>query len=472
MRAGFSYTPRWLGGLPLWVFLAVYFITCFLAAVPLAFDYRPLRVMVGYFAGVVLPEGFDPWSADVFWCLLVLAPLLMTIAYHKAFGAVVRRFGPAAARRAGEDEAYRAALLPVAGLFALGATSALLSLNSADAWRHFSAWWDYGTWVRVRWALYAELGYFEFVNIYVWLPLMAAWLAVVAMAVPRHARWTAAFAVLLTIAVTLMLYQKKALVAVLLLILFAMMLQRMMSGRMSAMASRMVLTGLTAVTLTYMAMTVVPVWRDTSSRLDQIEEDLKRRDPKAFTQDTLVSAEELAEVLGDSRAVHVAAYALLSPFTRTSLPSFYYAEGFPDAHPYFGLDLGQDILGIGSMPTDNRVVWDMMYPDLPGGAASASFQFVLYSQMGLAGGLIGAAVVGAALGAAWACLLTWRRDGPLRPVLGALLLLLAIYLAIDSPRNSLMASYGLLWGVGLAIGLWGLDALAGRRLRPQSPDPR
>ena len=83
----------------------------------------------------------------------------------------------------------------------------------------------------------------------------------------------------------------------------------------------------------------------------------------------------------DQRGKAVLLYSVMAPLTRTSAPAIYYSIVFPERHEFYGLDIGQDILGFGRMPDDNRVVWDHMYPGSPGGAVSAPFQFVSYSQV-------------------------------------------------------------------------------------------
>ena len=453
--------PAWLGALPLGVHLIVYFITCFLAAIPLAFEYAPLRLLVGYFAGVFLPESFDPLRAGTFWALLVAAPLMMALAYTASFRWMSRR--RAAALLMPESSTYAEAVPPVLA-FALSATLAVNSLLAAGVLSNVNTWWDYGAWVLVRWALFKKLGFLEFVNIYVWLPVSVAWMVLALRGRGMFARWVSGLALLLVLVLTLMLFQKKALMATLLLLLFVFVIERALSGRWSQTANRAVLMAVTGLVFIYLTMTVLPVWRETTTRLDEAEQALAKGKalPRA-PQDPLVSTPEMERLLGGQRAVHVATYALLSPFTRTSLPAFYYADVFPSQHPFYGLDLGQDIVGLGGMPEDNRVVWDAMYPHLPGGSASAPFQFVLYSQVGLPGALIGATAVGAALGLGWGWLLAWRRSGPMRPVLGSLLILFAIYLALDAGRNSLLASYGVLWGSVLAGLLGILQVLLSRR---------
>ncbi len=104
------------------------------------------------------------------------------------------------------------------------------------------------------------------------------------------------------------------------------------------------------------------------------------------------------------------------------------------------------------MPDDNIVVWNAMNPTEPGGNVAAPYQFPLYSQIGLAGSLIGNLVVGLLLGLLWRVAVSRIRGREAASTFGALVVLLAIYLAIDSVRNSILVSYGVIWGIG-ALGL-------------------
>jgi len=122
-----------------------------------------------------------------------------------------------------------------------------------------------------------------------------------------------------------------------------------------------------------------------------------------------------------------------------------YPVVFPHRHDYFHLDLGQDILGIGAMPDDNIVVWNYLNPTAPGGTTSVAYQFVLYSQIGTLGAVGASLIVGFLLALAWR--LSQLPARPTSTLVGSMVLLLATYLAIDSLRNSVVVSYGVVWGL-------------------------
>ena len=153
--------------------------------------------------------------------------------------------------------------------------------------------------------------------------------------------------------------------------------------------------------------------------------------------------------------VAIGLYAALSPITRTAAPALFYPAIFPDERRFYGLDVGQDVLGVGSMPDDNIVVWQVMNPEI-NGTTVAPFQFAFYSQVGVLRALLLCAATGLLLAALWRLARHPRLRAEWRALAGALVLLWSVYLAIDSMRNSTLVSYGVLWGLvflALAIGL-------------------
>lgn len=143
---------------------------------------------------------------------------------------------------------------------------------------------------------------------------------------------------------------------------------------------------------------------------------------------------------------------------RTSAPALYYSVVFPEAHPFYGPDFGLDIVcskRIGCsglrMPDDNLVVWDYMNPALGGGSVTAPFQFALYSQAGVLGATLGGLLLGALLAAGWRVAQSYRLPPVISDLLSAVVILLALNLALDSPRNSIIVSYGAFWGVAFVL---------------------
>jgi hypothetical protein len=112
------------------------------------------------------------------------------------------------------------------------------------------------------------------------------------------------------------------------------------------------------------------------------------------------------------------------------------------------------------MPDDNIVVWNYLAPSMPGGRMSAPFQFGLYSQVGVLWALVGAVLVGGALAMVWRFVRNPMMPGVWASLGGALVVLLSVFLALDSARNSLLASYGVFWGFLFVAGAAGLQKVA------------
>jgi hypothetical protein len=136
---------------------------------------------------------------------------------------------------------------------------------------------------------------------------------------------------------------------------------------------------------------------------------------------------------------------------RTPLPALMYPALYPDRSPFFGTDLGLDVFGIGRMPWDNIQVHRLLWPAIDGGTVMVPFQFGSYSQSGLGGALGESLAVGFCL--AWIWVRVRSMSSPDEAAAAAaLVLILAVYLAGDSIRNSLIASYGVFWGLAFLLG--------------------
>jgi hypothetical protein len=162
----------------------------------------------------------------------------------------------------------------------------------------------------------------------------------------------------------------------------------------------------------------------------------------------------------------VTLYVLLSPLTRTSVAAVTYPVVFPNVRPYYRLDVGQDVLGFGNMPDDNLLIYSVLWPEHERGAIGAPFQVGLYSQGGLWLACLGSLLVGMGLALAWRPLRDLDRPTVIFSLYGALIVVLAAFLAIDSVRNSLIVSYGMGWGI-VALGLVGAAARYWSRIHPQ-----
>jgi hypothetical protein len=277
----------------------------------------------------------------------------------------------------------------------------------------------------------------------------------------------AAAAVAVTLALELLLFQKKAFVVALVMMGAAWLVDRW--RRHPGTLRVAVPAGCAVLVALFLALVVTPVYLDSKKTLGDAQETAGAGSRGLLEEHELAGlAREIG--IGDDRTRTLLLYALLSPLTRTSIPALAYVEVYPKVHGYHTLDLGQDVLGVGTMPDDNLVVWRYLNGDTYGTTAAPA-QFVLYSQGGIAVAIIGSVVLGIALALLWRAARSLLP--PWSPLASAVVIVLAAYLAIDSPRNSILVSYGVVWGfVFLACAAIGIHAAgAARQLPRRAGDP-
>lgn len=445
---------------PLWAHLIVYALTCLVAAVIFSIGYRPVLALVEYFSGAIVPVEYSSEQKVVLWALLVGAPVLFAFGFLVAMRVPLPRMSAFLQPVAGKIVREVPAWFPIL-LFGIVASMGMYDLIRAGAFNKLDIWGNYGAWVEGRWALFSTLGYFNFVNLYLLLPVSAAWVILTARNVKGMALFLRLTSFSIVFLLTFFLFQKKALVVSVIIIFSAELLYRFFSGN-SIHRLKLILGSMVGLVLVfYFFLTVIPIYSQSSQTANEVfvSQETKIRNNHKPCEKEGVSDElrglckEVILNIGINRNVHMASYALLAPMTRTSLPAMYYPIVFPDVHDYYGLDLGQDILGFGAMPDDNLVIWRYMYPNLPGGSAGAPYQFALYSQVGVGWTLLLCATIGALLGWGWQVILECDISRVWRSLMGAVLMLFSIHLAIDSVRGSLLASYGLIWA-WLFIGIF------------------
>jgi hypothetical protein len=450
---------RWL---PVWAFIAAYFFLCIIGSVVLFWHIEPLTSAFEEFSGARVP-AMNNKERSTFLTVLFGGPAAFAIGYGLAVHVLGRR---RLAVDFADTDVGRWPLLANAMFYALLAWS-LWSLRSGGAYSLLYTWSGYDDWVRARWALFSSLSFFEFANIYMFLPTAAA--LVVLATKPRNAldhgmRW---LPTLLTVGVDLLIFQKKPLLLTLLSSGGALWLSAVLTRR-HGLARHVAIAALSCATLMtmYFALVLTPYLL---TQWGVHSELISARKPQSQT-----AQQDISEKLGFGRGrppveppprpfgpppqLVASDYAALSLIMRTPGPALYYPVVFPRQHPFYNLDLGQDILGFGSMPDDNHVVWRAMYPGIAGGAA-APFNFVLYSQGGIAVSLVGSAVVGALVAFCWLLALSSRGGVNVRSLLGVLLLLFAMHLSIDSLRNTSLVSYGFIWGGAFVLVAYALENL-------------
>jgi hypothetical protein len=441
------------GRLPLLAFLGVYVFTCYVGALALMFSDR-FRTIFLVFSGAKTP---DLSRADIWLILLLLhaGPLLLWLGYEAGRHLVPPRYTTAVAG-SGPLETW------VPRLFVLAsALVAFVSLWRAEAWHGFAAWLDYNSYVYARWQVFDRLSFGEFVNLYTLLPLSVAYLVLV-----ERRRWLSGVAVLLLFVMQYPLALRKVLLTSALLVGAALYLYRY-SGSMPRrfVSPRWHLAwlfgGPLLLYVAYLGLTLQTVIRADAkpfvslrNLLPQQQAASAPRVPRRGPAVVSFKVDEAAvERVESKRWRALTLYALFSPLTRTSISALAYPAVFPDLHPYYAVDVGQDILGFGGMPDDNLVVYQVLWPEHHRGSIAAPFHFVLYAQGGVLIALAGSFITGLLLAIGWTTLVSAGRPSAAACLCGSLLIVLGIFISIDSLRNSLIVSYGLLWGLGAIIAI-------------------
>lgn len=436
---------------PLILFGTVYLLTAYVGVALLLWGPDSARLLYRIYAGVAMPD----LSADQFGTLMVLLHvpvLVLAVAYM----ATVAWAGPLL-QRLGRPMRSPALSVATTG-WLLSAVLSAWSLWRGGAFGHAQAWVSsYESWVAARWTLFAALSVPEFMNLYVFLPILSA--LVVLLCWPAR-RPLAVVVAVVGLVLTLLLFQKKQPIVYLLVVLLPFWIQRQTRAGASRWTWWHGTVSLSIALLVYIALVFVPMLAlvDGPARAD-----LKlAAPPSPSTSPSTSTSTELEQfrgkLLAQPAVTERSLFLVNSIIFRTAAPAIYYPKVFPGEHPFYGLDLPLD----GFTTDDNLVVWNAMWPDLPGGSVSAPFQFSIYAQVGLTGAMVLALLTGVTLALLWLWLAVVQPPGPLSLLGATLTLVFAIYIAIDTLRNSFISSYGLAWGALLLLVLGGIARL-GRR---------
>lgn len=440
---------RWaFNNAPVLIFLVTYVFTSLLGALLFLADYRPFVRLYEYFSGTQIPS-LDASQSVAVLLLLCVAPLCLWLGY-----AIARRV-PARGGvvGAGASWLHAADLDPPDYLslivFSVSGALAFITLARAGALRSVPSWLEYGRFISARESLFSQIGFMEFVNIYMFLPFSAAWVMVSWRRPGLQGILVRWLPVLWVEFIDVLLFQKKTAVVSLLIIMCAALFFHLRDG----IQRRRLVLGAWATLLLgagiYFAAVVVPVYS------------------KASGATVCNSSTGHCTKYGEAPAL--IAYATLSPITRSSAPVLYYPLVYPKLHPFYGPDLFQDELGLPShVADDNHDVWKAMYPAGPSGTSVAPFQFSIFAGSGLIGTLVECLIIGALMGLTWRVVTSRAISAVWSSLLAASECLFGLYLAIDSWRNDTTASYGALWGVflvGIAVALIALLQNRARRLR-------
>jgi hypothetical protein len=464
--------------LPLLLFLVMYVFSCYIGVL-LLLSSDKFWAWTDLFSGPGLMP-LDVTSFRVLIILLHLGPLLFWLGYELALVAS-RRFWKWELFAEVEDKRSVERLSLI--LFAVSVTIAVFSLARGGAFSRLWVWSDYNAYVRARWHLFATLTFFEYVNLYTWLPLSAVFLLLC-----RRRWWMFGLVLGIVTFLQLSLFLKKSLLTSLVLISCTLWAYWLSGGgsRRTVRYSAWTKYGLAlscSLYLVHSALTIRLVLSASGGAFVSEQADEVGRaktvaaseagvppsappgSPPRVSPGILSSApspvspvivkfDKQPNPLRSGQGVVL--YAVFSPLTRTSVPAIAYAELFPEKVPFYHVDVALDMLGFGRMPDDNLVVNDILWPYQKGGSVAVPFHFVLYSQGGLPVALLGSFLVGSFFSAVWYPLSRSRRLSMTGSLLAGLVLTFAWLNAIDSLRNNFLASYGMFWGAlpVVVIYLW------------------
>ncbi len=445
---------RWgVAHAPALVFMFVYVTACLVGAIFYLTRATLFVQLTEYYTGTKPPVLTTPQTV-IAVLLLFAVPAFFWVGYELAL-AVPRRHIPSAdyvVRRVSSLRLQTPTQLPTIA-FVCSALVALAVIVSSGAKGNLSSWFNYNAVIHTREQLLQKISFFGFVDIYTIVPLTAAWAVVSVRATGLRGIVMRAWPVLATAFVDILLFQKRSTIASLLIIFFAWLTANEL--RFTPRKARLTAAALCAVLITYFAGLVAPV--------------------KAHGK--LCGIPNISCNVITRDVPPVVLYAAMAPFTRASVPALYYPVIFPAHHHFYGPDIGQDVVGIGKYPDDNLVVWHYINGAAAGNTA-VPFQFTLYSEDGIVGALLAGPLIGSVLAFAWR--LRRRLPTEWAALWGSMVLIFATFLAEDSLRNSVLVSYGVLYGVLFLVAMACLVHMynvsrargAGRELRPLRPSVR
>ncbi len=118
------------------------------------------------------------------------------------------------------------------------------------------------------------------------------------------------------------------------------------------------------------------------------------------------------------------------------------------------------------------MVYQILWDEDRHGAIAAPLHLVLYSQGGLGVAILGSLVLGLGMSTCWIPEVDRARPSAGMSLFGGLLIVFATFVAIDSIRNSLIVSYGLVWGCGALLAVRGCARLWRRMSQGMDPAER
>jgi hypothetical protein len=454
--------------LPLLVFLGMYFFSCYVGVLLLLIS-NDFWSWTNYFSGPRLMP-LDRRGLLTLLGLLHGGPILLWLGYETS-SALCRRYLKLQPLRSLEP-AQRGlgwALVP----YALSVGAAVWSLGRAGAFAQAGAWFNYNSYVHARWDLFSKISFFEYVNIYTWLPCCSSFLLLSR----RKRRWLFLPVLAILAFIQLSLFLKKSLLTSIVFIACALWAywylgrapRKVIKPRLWLGSSAALCLVLYSV---HAALTAQLVFSSKTRVFTLTEEERliasaggqAKQSPPALTQAAAAAVVNFdGHLTPSTNHQTIALYTFFAPLTRTSVPAIAYVELFPNRLPYYHVDFGLDILGIGRMPEDNRVVSDALWPEQKGGSVAVPFHFALYSQGGMWVAFVGSFLVGSFFAACWYPISTCRRPSMSGSLFASVVLTYAWLNSIDSLRNNTVVSYGMIWAAAAVVLLYWWERRAWKR---------
>ncbi|GAB5429118.1 MAG: hypothetical protein Devi2KO_25770 [Devosia indica] len=466
-------------------FLLAYIFSDIFGALVLFYRLEPFYSVFIYHSGIALPATLSAGQMLTFWLVAIGSPFIMIAAFFATFFPTSRKLRRPGPPEYGYDPPFWIVLL----VFGVLVYFAARSLEQAGAFDLLGTWGNYADLVEARWGLFATLSFFEFANFYQFIPVVAIVALLVGLEQRGWGRVVGLVCAFVAVLIGVMIFQKKAVLITMLMLALALMVRSyFVDPKRVARLVGLAGASLLALALVFFTASVVPTLTsqqstvgnasNTTQKVDFVEEWRKRSaeiaasggsvaDASATAELDLLAAQVLEQAAQNEFRNNPLIVAIVNLTMRTSVPAVYYIAVFPDLHPYYSLDLGQDIIGIGAMPNDNFIVWNQMYPEMPG-VVAAPFNFVLFSQGGLWVVMAMSAITGLVLGVIWALILRSSGSMAVRAAIGAVVVVGTMHLALDALRNSVIVSYGFAWGLMPLLVLLLIGRVAGRRRKERA----
>ncbi len=319
-------------------------------------------------------------------------------------------------------------------------------------------WLDYNSFIHSRVLMMNSLSFNDFVIIYSILPLLFC-LSIPNMLGKKRYLFVGLKSIFLVF-INLYIFQKRPLICTILLICFFIMSYYIMAKLHTKLfqVAKISALILLALYIIYLSGVYANTLGDSSGIYIKATEKVNMLPISSIETNTNHESSVFKTFALEGQSMKVSAFvsnnlmSLAGLFNRTAYASIAYTVIFPKYHTYYPIDLGLDIVGMGTMPDDNQYVWKILNPSATeSGSTDAPFFIILYSQGGILVSSVGSFIVGLCFGFFWNILLKKEKINVFQAGFSTLICLLSAYLSIGGGRNSLLSAYGLIWPLLIMI---------------------